>query len=480
MLRRLAARPGALPRDPSTVRGLADQALSRTAGAPQTSGNSVRVLRDAAENYPTWARAIIDARETIHIEMYIIHRDQVGRRFVELLATRARAGVKVRLVYDWWGCGLGPLFGLFRPLIQAGGEVRAFNPPSIGSILGWVRRNHRKVITVDGRVTFISGLCLGQMWEGRPDRHQAPWRDTGIEVIGPAVAHAEAAFAESWRLAGGEIDPVTLPKVGRIPASGDVSLRIIPTEPFTASMLQLDLLVAAMARRKLWITDAYFAGHGPYIEALRRAAGDGVDVRLLLPQGSDLGWTVPFSRTLYRTLIESGIRVFEWKGPMLHAKTAVADDLWARVGSTNLNLLSWIGNWEMDVAIEDATIAGRLADHFRQDLTNATEVVLDKPRPRPPAPPRVRARRSARKAVRTVGGVGPSITAAVTGNRPLEDYEVAPLVGTGLVLSGIAGAAIWRPAIVAWPIAVLLGWTGISFVVEAAVRWWRRRPRETT
>jgi hypothetical protein len=268
--------------------------------------------------------------------------------------------------------------------------------------------------------------------------------------------------------------------VGRIPASGDVSLRIIPTEPFTASMLQLDLLVAAMARRKLWITDAYFAGHGPYIEALRRAAGDGVDVRLLLPQGSDLGWTVPFSRTLYRTLIESGIRVFEWKGPMLHAKTAVADDLWARVGSTNLNLISWIGNWEMDVAIEDATIAGRLADHFRQDLTNATEVVLDKPRPRPPAPPRVRARRSARKAVRTVGGVGRSITAAVTGNRPLEDYEVAPLVGTGLVLSGIAGAAIWRPAIVAWPVAVILGWTGISFVVEAAVRWWRRRPRETT
>lgn len=477
MLRRLAARPAALPRDPAAVRALADQALSRTAGAPLSSGNKARILRDAAENYPTWARAIIDARATIHIEMYIIHRDQVGRRFVELLATRARAGVKVRLAYDWWGCGLGPLLGLFRPLVQAGGEVRAFNPPALGSILGWVRRNHRKVITVDGRVTFISGLCMGQRWEGRPDRGQAPWRDTGIEVIGPAVAQAEAAFAESWRLAGGEIDPVALPKAARIPATGDVSLRIISTEPFTASMLQLDLLVAAMARRKLWITDAYFAGHGPYVEALRRAAGDGVDVRLLLPRGSDLGWTVPISRTLYRTLIESGVRVFEWKGPMLHAKTAVADDLWARVGSTNLNLLSWIGNWETDVAIEDAGIAGRLAEHFREDLANSTEVVLDKPRARSSAPPRVRARQSARRAVRTVQGVGHSITAAVTGNRPLEDYEVAPLVGAGLVMTGIAAAAVWWPAIIAWPVALVVGWTGLSFVAEAAVRWWRRRSR---
>jgi phosphatidylserine/phosphatidylglycerophosphate/cardiolipin synthase-like enzyme len=474
MARLLAARPSALPRDSSQLRTLADQALSRAAGAPLSAGNHVRVLKDAAENYPTWARAIIDARQTIHVEMYIVHRDQVGRRFIELLATRAREGVKVRFVYDWFGCGVNPLLGLFRPLAKAGGEVRAFNPPSFRSILGWLRRDHRKVIVVDGRVAYISGLCIGQMWEGYPKRKIAGWRDTGIELTGPAVAQVEEAFAESWGLTGGTIAPADPPRRTPVAGTGSVALRVIPTEPFTANIFQLDLMVAAMARRRLWITDAYFIGHGPYVEALRRAAADGVDVRLLLPQGSDLGWTVPVSRTLYRTLLEAGVRVFEWNGPMLHAKTAVADGQWARVGSTNLNLNSWLGNWELDVAIEDATVAGRLADQFLQDLSQSTEIVLHQPRPRAPAPTRVRARRSARRVVRTVTGVGRSMGAAVTGSRPLEDFEVFPLTVAAGILLAVAAIALWRPSVVAWPIAIVFGWTGASFAIEAAARWWKR------
>lgn len=474
MPRPLAARPAALPRDLSGVRTLADQALSRAAGAPLSAGNRVRVLRDAAENYPTWARAILDARATIHIEMYIVHLDEVGRRFVELLATRAREGVKVRVVYDWWGCGLAPLLGLFRPLVRAGGEVRAFNPPSFGSILGWVRRNHRKVIVVDGRVAYVSGLCIGKMWEGYPDRKQPGWRDTGVEIIGPAVAHVEQAFADSWRLCGGVIDPATLPTTPTA-AAGDVLVRVIPTEPFTANIYQLDLLVTAVARRKLWISDAYFIGHGPYGEALCRAARDGVDVRLLLPQGSDIGWSVPVARTLYRTLLEAGVRIFEWNGPMMHAKTAVADDQWARVGSTNLNINSWLGNWEMDIAIEDPGVARRLADHFRQDIAQSTEIVLGRPRKKVAASARVRARRSARRARRTMTGVGRSIGAAITGSRPLEDFEIAPLLGVGLVLALIAAGTVWNPAVLAWLLAIVIGWTALSFIAEAGVMWWRRR-----
>ena len=477
MPRRLAARPSALPRDQSGFRTLADQALSRAAGAPLSTGNRVRILRDAAENYPAWARAILDARTSIHIEMYIVHLDEVGRRFVELLATRAREGVTVRVAYDWWGCGMAPALGLFRPLVRAGGEVRPFNPPSFRSILGWLRRNHRKVITVDSRVSYISGLCIGKMWEGYPEKNLAAWRDTGVELIGPAVAHVEQAFAESWRLAGGRIDTSSLPRAGSIPDAGPVALRVIPTEPFTANIFQLDLLVTAVARRKLWITDAYFIGHGPYVEALRRAASDGVDVRLLLPQGSDLGWSVPVARTLYRTLLESGVRIFEWTGSMIHAKTAVADDQWARIGSTNLNLNSWLGNWEMDVAIEDADVARRLAEHFRQDLAESTEIVLgrQKPKPKPGAPARVRAQRSARRAQRAVTGVGRSIGAAITGSRPLEDFEIAPLVGVGVLLVALALLAWSRPEVLIWPFVVVAGWTGISFVAEAVAMWWRRR-----
>jgi phosphatidylserine/phosphatidylglycerophosphate/cardiolipin synthase-like enzyme len=476
MSRRLPARPSALPRDFSPLRTLADQAFSRAAGAPLVGGNRVRVLTDATENYPAWARAIIDARETIHVEMYIFHRDDVGRRFVELLAARARDGVKVRVIYDWFGCGFGPLRGLFKPLVRAGGDVRAFNPPTFTSILGWARRDHRKLITVDGRVAYVSGLCIGQMWEGRRDKNQAPWRDTGVEIAGPAVAHAEQAFADMWRLTGGQPDPIQVAPAEAIAPAGQVALRLIPTEPFTARILQLDLLVAAMARRSLWITDAYFLGHGPYMESLRRAAREGVDVRLLLPQGSDVGWTVPVSRTLYRALLESGVRIFEWNGTMIHAKTAVADDLWARIGSTNLNVNSWLGNWELDVAIEDAKIARLMADQYLRDLEQSTEIVLGRHRrPFRPLGPSRRRIRPARRMIRTMTGVGRSIGAVVSGNRPLEDFEIAPLVGAGVLLTIIAVLAWWQPRVLAWPVAVVAASTGLSFMAEAFVLWRDRR-----
>jgi len=463
-----------MPRDHGTLRVLGDLAFSRAAGAPLVPGNRVRVLRDGAENYPAWEAAIEQARRWIHVEMYIVHRDAVGRRFIDLLTAKARAGVTVRLLYDWFGCGWTPLLGLFRPLLHAGAEVRAFDPPSLTAILGWTRRNHRKLLTVDGEIAFVSGLCLGEDWVGRPERHRPPWRDTGIEIVGPAVAHAEAAFVDTWRFAGGSLElPAEQPV--DLPPAGSVSLRLIPTEPFSWSMLQLDLLVTSMAKRTLWITDAYFLGHGPFVEALRRAARDGVDVRLLLPQGSDVGWTVPASRTLYRALLESGVRIFEWNGLMIHAKTAVADSRWARIGSTNLNLSSWLGNWELDVAIEDEGIAKTLEDHYEQDLHDSTEIVLGRRRATGlPMDPRARARRSARRVMRTVTGLGRSIGAAVSGNRRLEDFEFGPLFTFGGLLTVIAVLGIVYPKSLAWPFAMLAGWTGVSFIVEA-VSLWRRR-----
>jgi cardiolipin synthase len=464
-----------VPVDIGSLRTAADQTFSRTAGAPLVAGNAVRVLRDAAENYPAWEAAIDAAVSAIHIEMYIFHHDAVGRRFVERLSAKAREGVRVRVIYDWFGCGLSPLRGIFTPLIAAGGDVRAFNPPGLSSALGWLRRNHRKLITVDGRVAFVSGLCIGQAWEGEPKKRRQPWRDTGLEIIGPAVSHAEAAFADSWFLVGGDaLPPPTHPS--EIPPAGDVNLRLIPTEPFTANMLRVDLLVGTVARKSLWLTDAYFIGSGPYLEALTRAARDGVDVRLLLPAESDVGWTVPVSRSLYRPLLEAGVRIFEWNGTMIHAKTAVADSRWARIGSTNLNINSWIGNWELDVAIEDAGVAHTLEQHFEDDLAHSTEVVLKTPRGRPETvarrPPR--RYRSSRRVVRTVTGVGRSLGAAVTGNRPLENYEIRPIVTVALLLATVAGIGFFLPRLVAWPMALLASWIAITFLAEAWQVW--RRP----
>ncbi len=477
MALRAAARPSALPRDLSELRTLADQSFNRASGAPLVAGNHVDVLRDAAENYPAWERAIREARHTIHVEMYIVHRDDTGRRFVNLLAERARAGVTVRVVYDWFGCGFGPALGLFQPIADAGGDVRVFNPPSLTAVLGWVRRNHRKLIVCDGRIAFISGLCIGRMWEGRPEKNQMPWRDTGLAITGPAAAQAEQSFADSWRLTGGVIDLATLPDPATVPAAGPVSLRIIRTEPFTASLLRVDLAVASMARRRLWITDAYFIGHGPYLEALRRASADGVDVRLLLPRGSDVGWIVPVSRTLYRALLEAGVRIFEWNGTMVHAKSAVADSRWSRVGSTNLNLNSWIGNWELDVAIDDEPTAKTLEAHYLADLEQSTEILLD-PRRRPragTAGPPPRRGRAGQRVVRTVSGLGRSLGAAITGNRPLEDFEYPPLLGFGGLLILLGLLAFFQPRALAWPFAFLVGWWGVTLIVEATQLWRRSR-----
>jgi phosphatidylserine/phosphatidylglycerophosphate/cardiolipin synthase-like enzyme len=472
---RMAARPPALPRDLQTLRTMANQAFSRTAGAPLIAGNAVRLLRDAAENYPAWEDALRRARRTIHIEMYIVHRDAVGRRFIDLLARRAREGVKVRVIYDWFGCGFGPALGLFRPLVEAGGEVQAFNPPSLSTALGWLRRDHRKLITVDGQVAYVSGLCIGQMWEGRPERRQEPWRDTGVEIVGPAVAQAEEAFAETIG-----VDPAT------VQPAGAVDLRLIPTEPFTGNLLRLDLLATTLARRTLWITDAYFIGTGPYLEALKRTARDGVDVRLLLPQGSDVGWVVPVTRSLYRPLLEAGVRIFEWRGTMIHAKTAVADSRWGRIGSTNLNLNSWLGNWELDVAIEDEQIAKTLESHFEEDLERTTEIVLtDRRRVPNPADARLpgrpaeapRRHRSTRRVVRAVTGVSRSISAAVTGSRPLENFELMPVLGVGVILGLVALLGFVAPRALAWPIAILATWMAVTFLVEAWLLWRHGGPK---
>src|SRR5689334_10837347 len=180
------------------VRALADQAFSRAAGAPLIDGNQVQLLKDARENYPAWLAAIEHARHHVHFESYIIHEDDIGREFAEALIAKSREGVPVRLIYDWMG-GFGKTSRRFWNRLRAAGvEVRCYNPPRLDSPLGWLSRDHRKMLAVDGEVGFVSGLCVGRMWVGQPEKHIAPWRDTGVEVHGPALADIEHAFAEVW------------------------------------------------------------------------------------------------------------------------------------------------------------------------------------------------------------------------------------------------------------------------------------------
>ncbi len=452
---------------------LADQMFSRTAGAPLVGGNAVRVLRDAAENYPAWEAAFADAAASIDVEMYIVRADAVGRRFVALLAEHAQRGVRVRLLYDWFGAGWSAARGLFAPLRRAGADVRAANPPSPRAPLGWLSRDHRKLLVVDDRVAFVGGLGVGAEWAGDAAAGREPWRDTGVEIAGPAAVDAAAAFAARWRAAGGAVEPPGPPPQA---TDAPVHVRLVTSEPFAANLLRTDLLICALARRTLWITDAYFVGTGSYVDALRRAAEDGVDVRLLLPRGSDVGWTVPLSRSLYRPLLESGVRIFEWQGVMVHAKTAVADGRWSRIGSTNLNLNGWVGNWELDVAIEDEAVGATLQAHYEADLARATEIVATRPRPRPRRFfGRRRGPRHAQLLARNASRFGTAIGGVVIGWRALETMEAGPVLLFGAALVGAGGLLFVAPRLLAWPLAFIALWAGLAMLVEG-VALWRRPP----
>jgi cardiolipin synthase len=460
---------------------LANQAFSRTAGADLITGNRVRLLRDGEENFPAWIRAIRNARKWIHLETYIIYEDAVGKQFADLLCEKAAEGIRVRLLYDWFGCWTCSSRKFWRRIAENGVDVRCFNPPAFDSPFAVMSRNHRKMLSVDGRIAFVTGLCIGQRWSGYPEHNIEPWRDTGVEIEGPAVRDVDRAFSETWATAGEPLDPSTITTSSR--EAGEIALRVVASVPGAGGVYRLDQLITTLARSSIWLSDAYFAGTASYIHALRSAALSGVDVRLLIPGPNNLPVFRAISRAGTRPLLEAGVRVFEWNGSMMHAKTAVVDRSWSRVGSTNLNVASWMGNWELDVVIEDEKFALEMEAMYLEDLTKSTEIVLDRGWRRPITRrngfPGAATRPVADRAVGTAAGMmrfGRSVGAAIAGRRALGPAEAVIMFWGSALLAVIAGILILWPRIFAVPVAVLAAWLAVSLLFHA-VKLYRRRTR---
>jgi cardiolipin synthase len=314
------------------------------------------------------------------------------------------------------------------------------------------------------------------MWEGAPEKGRGPWRDTGVRMRGTAVSEVAQAFADSWAAVGPPLPAGEIVSPETRAEEGTVGVRVVASTPGSASLYRLDPLIASLARRTLWLTDAYFAGTSVYVQALRAAAEDGVDVRLLVPgPGGDIPFMQMVSRIGYRSLLESGVRVFEWNGPMLHAKTAVADAHWARVGSTNLNMSSWMGNRELDVVIEDHTFGEAMEEMFRQDLVNSTEIVLHpRRRVRPAEGLKVRRpRRAGGSATRAAAGalrIGNAIGSVLTARRVHQSTERTLMGQGGVLLALIAIAGFLWPRVVAWPIALVCLWFSLALIARALRR----------
>jgi cardiolipin synthase len=356
--------------------GTFDRALERACGGRAIPGNQVRHLADGPAAFGAMAELIESAQVVVHFENYIIHDDATGRRFATLLGAAATRGVTVRVLYDHLGC-FGTPRAFWRGLRNAGIQVRAFNPLSPFHPVRSAHRDHRKYVGVDRTRAVVGGLCIGDEWTGDAEHGRRPWRDTAVEVRGPAAEAIDLSFVRLWLQAGGDVpeSPATQPA-----PCGDAVVRTVEGVPGRLRMYRAVALLVAGAADRVWITDAYLLAPTPLVAGLIAAARDGVDVRLLLPGKSDLPAVRTLTRVGYRELLQAGARIWEWRGPMLHAKTVIADRAWLKIGSSNLNPSSLVSNYELDVLTSDPDVTEAAAHQFRRDLAYATEVILKRHR----------------------------------------------------------------------------------------------------
>ena len=349
-------------------------ALVRSRRLRFTEGNRVELLHTGRIGLESMLEALSGAKERIHLETYILRSDATGRRFAAALEERARNGVQVRVLYDALGSrGLDP--SVFEALEAAGGEIFPFNPITrIYPRFAPRRRDHRKILAVDGRVAFVGGLNIGDEYiEGIGPGPGGEWRDAHVRVEGPAVRDLEAVFLESWfRADGPALDWSTL-LAPEPPEAGPTRCAILADGPAYRRRRMRDLIVSALdaARGEVLLASPYFAPGVRVLDALSRASQRGVRVELLLAGHSDHPILRRAARSIVPRILRAGVRVSEYHRAMMHAKVAVFDGEWGLVGTSNLDRQSFEHSYEVNLIVEGEEAAGLLARQVRKDLADA-------------------------------------------------------------------------------------------------------------
>jgi len=346
------------------------------------------VINDGDIFFNRLEAAIESASTEVSLEFYIFAVDSTGLRFLEILKRAAVRGVRVRLVVD--GIGASAFARQYREeSVRAGIELRVFHTPPWERWLPrgepsqekrstWRRmfrrlnkRNHRKLVVVDSRIAFIGSFNVTK-YHLASEMGVAAWRDTGVIVEGEGVSALSATFEDVW---GGRL--------------GRLKRRLHRKRPVTSSLVRLnvtgrqrreaylDLLVRLVgAKKRVWITNAYFVPDGSLLRVLSVVAREGVDVRILVPGFSDIVFIPWVTSAFHFGLLSAGVKIFEYRGSVLHAKTMVIDD-WGLIGSSNLNHRSLLHDLEVDIVVSDSHALGEMERQFRQDLGRAVEVTLD-------------------------------------------------------------------------------------------------------
>ena len=347
-----------------------------------TEGNRVELYETGRDGLAAMLEAIGAARLRIHLETYILRADETGRSFLAKLAERARAGVEVRLLYDGFGS-----FGLdereLDALRAAGGDVVAFNPLArVWPRFAPRRRDHRKILVVDGAVAFTGGLNIGDEYVHGLSGvgGGGSWRDAHVRVEGPCVRDLEAVFLESWFRADGPALAWHALLEGERPRAGDVRCAVLSDGPAHRRRRTRDLLVSALrgARDEVRLVSPYFAPGRNVLEVIAEASARGVRVSLLLAgDRTDHPSLRRAARAVLPKLLEAGVGVHEYDAEMMHAKLACFDQSWGIVGSSNLDRQSFEHSYEVNLVLDDPGVAKRLREQIDADISRARAVDLD-------------------------------------------------------------------------------------------------------
>jgi cardiolipin synthase A/B len=369
-------------------------------GSPLTTGNQVSLLVDGPATYRAMFAAIQGARDHINMETYIIEDDEVGQRFAQALIAKQRQGVQVNLIRDSVGTLRTPK-EFFKAMTDSGIKVLEFNPVNPASARkGWElnQRDHRKLLIVDGRIAFLGGINISSVYSGgsfrsgsrgrppnqEPGKEQPAWRDTDLQIQGPAVAELQKLFISTWEKQKGE----PLAPKNYFPPPQPVGKQVVraigssPDDPYSQIYVTLLSAIGA-AETSVRITNAYFAPDPQLLDALEAAAKRGVDVVLILPSKTDSWLVFHAGRNYYDRLLRGGVKIHERRGVILHAKTALIDGVWATVGSTNLDWRSFLHNDELNAVVLGSEFGNQVQAMFDKDLASSDEITLQDWKRRP-------------------------------------------------------------------------------------------------
>jgi cardiolipin synthase len=361
-------------------------------GSALVIGNKVTLLQDGPATYAAMFAAIRAAKDHINVESYIVEEGEVGRQFADLLLERQAAGVQVNMIYDSIGA-FGTDKAFFDRLSQAGVQLVEFNPvnPLVSKKL-WApnHRDHRKLLVVDGAVAFLGGINISNVYSSGSwvHRHEGTaergWRDTDVQIEGPVVAEFEDLFRKTWEKQHGKPLAQKTQANAPLPKGNDIVRAIGSTPDDAFSLIYLTLVSAITnAERQVYITNAYFVPDPQLLKALIDAARRGVDVRLVLPGHSDSAAAFHAGRSYYTQLLEAGVKVYERRGALLHAKTAIVDGVWSCVGSSNLDWRSALDNDEINAVIVGREFGMQMQAAYAKDIeaSDAIDLAAWKSRP---------------------------------------------------------------------------------------------------